>query len=135
MNDDEIKPVDSSRKFVSIKNLYLDPNNFRLIHETDQKDVQDSQIKEKLVMQRTLRLLAGDSNQHIQDLIDSFKSNGYLPVDQIQVRALSDGGYVVIEGNRRIAALKFLHQQYNDKGIDIGKLDPTLFSRGCPLDS
>ncbi|HFV9294205.1 TPA: AAA family ATPase [Serratia fonticola] len=113
---------------VSIRNLYLDPNNYRLIHEDDQVDVTDEEIKEKNVQQRTLRLISGDKNQHIQDLIDSFRANGYLPVDQIQVRALEDGGYVVIEGNRRIAALKLLLSEYENKGNNLGKIFPDFFS-------
>lgn len=125
---DSVQNLSSTKRF-SIRNLYLDPNNYRIIHEQDQIDVPDEQAKDKIVAQRTLRLLAGDRNQHIQDLVDSFKSNGYLPVDQIQVRALPDGGYIVIEGNRRVAALKVLYHERENKGADIGKLDPEIFSQ------
>lgn len=119
----------ANNRRVSLRNLYLDPNNFRIIHEQDQQEVAETALKDKVVAQRTLRLLVGDRNQHIQDLIESFKANGYLPVDQIQVRTLSDGGYLVVEGNRRIAALKFLQQERESKGIDLGKLDPDIFSQ------
>jgi len=125
----EFRYAEANTKRLSIKNLYLDPNNYRLIHETEQVDVKDDQIKDKVVAQRTFRLLAGDRNQNIQDLIASFRANDYLPVDQIQVRELPTGGYVVVEGNRRVAALKYLAQEYELKGIDLGKLDPTIFSR------
>lgn len=128
MNETE-KSLESTRKLVSLRNLYLDPNNFRLIHESEQVHVDDTQLKDKTVARRTLRLLTGDKNQHIQDLIDSFKANGYLPVDQIQVRELDNGGYVVVEGNRRIAALKYLFSEYEERGIDLGKLDASIFSR------
>ncbi len=114
---------------VSLRNLYLDPNNFRLIHEPDQKSVPDEQVKERNIAQRTMRLLAGERNQNIQDLIESFKANGYLPVDQIQVRELPGSGYVVVEGNRRVAALKFLFQEYESKAVDLGELDPEFFSQ------
>ncbi|ATX90545.1 AAA family ATPase [Citrobacter portucalensis] len=125
--DYDASPLASSRR-VSIRNLYLDPNNYRLIHEDDQIDVSDNEIKEKSVQQRTLRLISGDKNQYIQDLIDSFRANGFLPVDQIQVRALEDNGYVVIEGNRRIAALKILHSEYENRGNNLGKIPPDFFS-------
>lgn len=114
---------------VSLRNLYLDPNNFRLVHEPDQKQVPDAAIKNREVMQRTMRLLCGDKNQNIQDLIESFKANGYLRVDQILVRNLPDGGYLVVEGNRRVAALKFLQQEYESKGIDLGQLPSDFFSQ------
>lgn len=116
-------------RWVSLRSLYLDPNNFRIIHEVDQKQVSDSDVKNRDVMQRTMRLLCGERNQNIQDLIESFKANGYLRVDQILVRELPDGGMLVVEGNRRIAALKFLQQEYESKGIDLGQLSPETFSQ------
>ena len=73
------------------------------MHEPEYVEVPPEQIRDKTVARRTFRLLAGERNQNIQDLIESFRANGYLPVDQIQVRDLGDGGYVVVEGNRRIA--------------------------------
>lgn len=114
---------------VSLRNLYLDPNNFRIIHEPDQKEVSDTEVKNRDVVQRTMRLLCGDKNQNIQDLIESFKANGYLRVDQILVRELPSGGYLINEGNRRIAALKFLQQEHETKGIDLGRLSPEVFSQ------
>ena len=114
---------------VSLRSLYLDPNNFRIIHEPDQKPVPDGQVKNRDVMQRTMRLLCGEKNQNIQDLIESFKANGYLRVDQILVRDLPDGGLLVVEGNRRVAALKFLQQEHETKGIDLGQLSPDTFSQ------
>lgn len=119
----------ASMRRVSLRNLYLDPNNFRIIHEPDQKAVPDDQVKDRVVVQRTMRLLTGDKNQNIQDLIESFKANGYLPVDQIQVRDLPGGGYLVVEGNRRISALKFLLQEYEVKAVDLGELNPDFFSQ------
>jgi len=126
---DDIKTTDAKGRRVSLKNLWLDPNNYRLIHEPEYVKVPPEQIRDKTVAQRTLRLLAGERNQNIQDLIESFRANGYLPVDQIQVRDLGDGGYVVVEGNRRIAALKHLALQHDEKGIDLGRLDPEVFRR------
>ncbi len=114
---------------VSLRSLFLDPNNFRIIHEPDQKQVPDAEVKNRDVMQRTMRLLCGDKNQNIQDLIESFKSNGYLRVDQILVRELPGGGLLVVEGNRRVAALKFLQQEHESKGIDLGQLNPETFSQ------
>lgn len=122
------KPAASALR-VSLRNLFLDPNNFRLIHEPDQKPVPDSEVKRRDVTQRTMRLLCGDKNQNIQDLIDSFRSNGFLRVDQILVRSLLDGGYLVVEGNRRIAALKVLQSDYEGRGIELGRLDPADFAQ------
>lgn len=128
MIEDDKFPEANSRK-VSLRNLFLDPNNYRLIHETEQIDVPDDKVKDKDVINRTFKLIVGDKFQNIQDLIDSFKANGYLPVDQIQVRELQDGGFVVVEGNRRVAALKYLSSEYDQKSIDLGKLDVSIFSK------
>ncbi|MBF0136963.1 MAG: AAA family ATPase [Magnetococcus sp. DMHC-1] len=128
MNDEETRN-ESSVKRISIKNIYLDPNNYRLIHEKDFVEVSDERIKDDTVARRTFRMLAGERNQNIQDLIDSFLANGYLPVDQIQVRELPEKGYVVVEGNRRIAALKHILHEHEQKYIDLGKLGIEIFSR------
>jgi len=124
---EETKQTASNTRKVSLRNLYLDPNNFRLIHETDQVSVPDERIRDKDVANRTYRLIVGEKNQNIQDLVESFKANGFLPVDQIQVKRL-DGVFAVVEGNRRVAALKYLRDEYERKSIDLGKLDKSIFS-------
>lgn len=127
--DAAVAKAAASQRRVSLRSLFLDPNNYRIIHEPDQKQVLDAEVKNRDVMQRTMRLLCGDKNQNIQDLMESFKANGYLRVDQILVRELPDSGFLVVEGNRRVATLKFLQQEYESKGIDLGQLDPEIFSQ------
>lgn len=117
------------RRHYSLRNLYLDPNNYRLINEQGYSEVPESQAKDGQVQWRTSRLLAGEKNQNIRDLVDSLKANGYLPVDQIQVKQLEGGGFLVVEGNRRVAALQHLEKEYEQKFIDLGRLDPAIFSR------
>ena len=113
----------------SLGKLFLDPNNYRLINEPDYVQVPESMARDKQVQRRSFRLLTGTKNQNIRDLVDSFKANGYLPVDQIQVKQLEPGHFLVVEGNRRVAALQYLKKEYEDKAIDLGKLDPKVFSR------
>lgn len=116
-------------KTYSLSNLYLDPNNYRLINETDYVEVDEQAVKDSQIQKRTFRMLVGPKNQNIRDLIESFKTNGYLPVDQIQVRQLEGGGYLVVEGNRRVAALRYLKSEYDNKAIDLGRIDPKIFSK------
>ena len=118
-----------SIKAYRLGKLFLDPNNYRLINEPDYVQVPESMARDKQVQRRTFRLLTGTKNQNIRDLVDSFKANGYLPVDQIQVKQLEPGHFLVVEGNRRVAALQYLKKEYEDKAIDLGKLDPKVFSR------
>ncbi|GMO43366.1 MAG: hypothetical protein Pg6C_04930 [Treponemataceae bacterium] len=126
MMDNENNPG-AKMELVSLKNLYLDPNNYRLIHDPAWKQVQDTAIRDDDAAARTYRLLVGDKYQNIQDLVESFKSNGYLPVDQIQVRPIDGDNFVVIEGNRRVAALKYLNNEYEQRRIDLDKLDKNIF--------
>lgn len=110
-------------KNVSIDSLYFDPNNFRLINEKNYSRVEKNNYTDELVQKRTLNLLAGVRNENIQDLLDSFRTNGYLYVDQIQVRELDgEGHYVVIEGNRRVAALKTIKLQYENENLSTENL-------------
>ena len=132
MPADGQRAADPKFRRLPLRRLWLDPNNFRLIHEGESVPVAPAQVRDKNVARRTLRLLSGERNQHIQDLVESFRANGYLPVDQIQVRELGDGDFLVVEGNRRVAALKHLSQQFQDKGIDLGHLDPAIF-RSVPV--
>ncbi|MEE1058870.1 MAG: AAA family ATPase [Treponema sp.] len=109
---------------VDISKLILDPNNFRLINEKNYTSVEKNKITDVQVQKRTLNMLCGQKNENIQDLLDSFKTNGYLPVDQIQVKKIEGTeSYLVLEGNRRTAALKILKELYENESIDLQKFD------------
>lgn len=103
-----------------LNRLLLDPNNYRFIDRPEYKFVLDEHIAEDRIQQRTTEFLKGKNNENILDLIDSFKTNGVLRQDPIQVRPLGDN-YVVIEGNRRTATLKYLYEQFQ-QGMDVGVL-------------
>ena len=62
---------------------------------------------------RTAGFLRGQGNELISDLINSFKTNGILQQDPIQVAAVGEN-FVVIEGNRRVATLKYLYEQFRN---------------------
>ena len=114
-------------KSVSIDQLYFDPNNYRLLNETRYSKVNDNNIIDELVQKRTFGILCGSKNENIKDLLESFRANGYLPVDQIQVKSLGNDKYLVLEGNRRTAALKTLKIDYDVHAIDLGNFDKTIF--------
>lgn len=103
-----------------LNRLLLDPNNYRFIDRPEYKFVSDEHIAEERIQQRTTEFLKGRNNENILDLIDSFKTNGVLRQDPIQVRPLGDN-FVVIEGNRRTATLKYLYEQFQ-QGMDVGVL-------------
>lgn len=110
-------------KYISrhVNKLMLDANNYRFIDNKFYQFVPENEISDKRIQDRTYNLLIGKNEENISDLITSFKSNGILKLDPIQVKELSDGNVVVIEGNRRTAALKYLYEQFLN-GNDVGKL-------------
>ncbi len=114
------------KKSSHIKNLFFDPNNYRFIDDSRYKKVDDDDVLDEKVQQRTHTFIAGKNRSNIKDLLSSFRSNGYIPVDKIQVKNLGNNNYLVLEGNRRLATLKSLHEDYED-GLDIGQLNPSIF--------
>ena len=60
------------------------------------------------------------------ELKNSILRNGFLPLDRIVVRELDGirGKYVVIEGNRRLAALKWLRSDIDEGLVAEEGIDP-----------
>lgn len=117
--------MESKRITKHIDRLLLDPNNYRFIDRPDYRFVPDDQLVDSRVQQRTYSFIVGKNNENIKDLISSFTTNGFLDIDQIQVKAVGDN-YLVLEGNRRVATLKYLYDEFK-KGNDIGKINEKDF--------
>ncbi|ECP5780322.1 hypothetical protein FUA83_24030, partial [Salmonella enterica] len=115
---EQSKATRSSR---NLKNLYLDPNNYRFVDNENHKFVTEDNILDPQVQKRSRTFIEGKGKENIRDLIASFKANGFLDVDRIQARELGDNKYLVLEGNRRVTALKALQEDF-DNGYDIGNL-------------
>jgi len=96
-----------TKRSFNLKNLFLDPNNYRFIDEKDYKKVLRKDILNEKIQKRTKSFIEGAKRANIADLITSFKANGYIPVEKIQVKDLGGNNYLVLEGNRRTTALKF----------------------------
>lgn len=115
----------SNRIVKHIDRLILDPNNYRFIDRPDYKPVTDAELADARVQQRTLNFILGKNQENVKDLISSFTTNGFLDIDQIQVKPVGDK-YLVLEGNRRTATLKYLYDEFK-KGNDVGKLTESDF--------
>ena len=92
---------------IRFEDLYLDPNNPRFYTEKSPKDVPDKKIIEGPIQARAEHNIRGHG---IEELYNNILRNGFLPLDRIVVRPI-DGvqdKYVVVEGNRRLAALRML---------------------------
>lgn len=129
MNQETTEPSRGQSKLVTLKNLYLDPNNFRFVDHPDYRRVPAERVFDEDVQRRTTRLVLGRRQDDVGDLTDSILENGWIEMEPILAERREAGRYLVIEGNRRIATLKHLQRRYEEDAIDLGKLDPGVFSR------
>lgn len=115
----ELEPV-----VVQLKNLYLDPNNPRFL--TDFKEpVPDSRIKEEKVQNNLLTKLIEEIG--IEDITESIARYGFLTIDRVIIKPISEVDFVVLEGNRRIASLKVLKEQHERGELSLNiKIKDTL---------
>ena len=92
-----------SPKDIPLDQIYLDPNNPRFVSHNWQL-VSDADIvnvnNQDYALKRLLTEFGADK------LRSNMELNGYLPIDRIIVRSIGSNKYVVLEGNRRIAAAK-----------------------------
>jgi len=112
----------------NLNNLYLDPNNYRFVDHKDYKKIKEENILDEKIQQRTQNFISGKNREGIKDLLDSFRANGFLEVDVIQLKDLGENNYLVLEGNRRVTALKALKED-NENGLDIGKFNIDIFKK------
>lgn len=88
-----IKPKTTGR--VETQYLDFDPNNPRLI-EQGLKTPSDAQI---------IRALA--DNADLSEIVQSIAANGYIDIEPLIVQR-DKSRYVVLEGNRRLAAIRVI---------------------------
>lgn len=105
----EIAKVDSTA-------ILLDTGNPRFLGEAEaqeiaQYDGQPAMAQE--VVRRTLIQKYG-----ARGLVESILQMGFLPMDRMVVRRVEGGRYVVVEGNRRLAAVKTILGDIKRKVID-----------------
>src|SRR6266566_2027462 len=91
--------VELERKpqLIDIDRLEFDPRNPRTVERLGENASQN-QIEEFL--------LGGEMKA--RDLIPSFSANGYIPYEPLIVKPRARAAFVVVEGNRRLAALRWM---------------------------
>lgn len=118
--------METNRFTLPLNQLYLDPNNYRLLDSGSYQYIPLSDAMRPEIQEQTLRRLWGKAESGIQDLIDSFMQNGFLNLEPIQVMKLQEDKYLVTEGNRRTATLKYL-QKKTREGDSTGLVDSHTF--------
>ncbi len=104
---------------VDLDQIMLDPNNPRFSDfENGDKEVPESRIIEDRVQRDTFEKMKS-KRFDVAELRDTIRTIGYLPMDRIVLREWLNNKksepikYIVVEGNRRIAALKWLIDLHN----------------------
>lgn len=107
---------DLEEKSIQFDDIYLDPNNPRFYTEKTLNDVPDKKIIETRVQTRAENNIYSHG---IEELYNNILRNGFLPLDRIVVRPIDGvaGKYVVVEGNRRLAALRLLRSRIADAEV------------------
>ncbi|MGY6551659.1 MAG: hypothetical protein ACXIT4_07140 [Erythrobacter sp.] len=102
---------------ISLDDLLLDPNNYRLQDNDSFNLVNEQRFAEESVQERTQKKLEKHS---LKELVNSIRANGFLEIERIVVTPYeyAPGKYLVIEGNRRVAALRKLREDH-EGGIDV----------------
>lgn len=116
---------------VEIKNLLLDPNNPRFADISDDLlNVDKSRFHEPTIQEISYEKMMNPKFDVIT-LANSIATVGFVPVDNIVTAKLNDSQYCVIEGNRRLTAIKYLLRQHeigqttfdDDFIVKLSKLD------------
>ena len=95
---------------LKLEQLLLDPNNYRFLDMKEYVRVDPKRFHEKSVQDKAQRLVELDGYDELRALKESIQANGYVPIEALVVQPYSykDDLYVVIEGNRRVAAMRWL---------------------------
>ncbi|MBC2845609.1 hypothetical protein [Winogradskyella flava] len=102
-------------KDLNLNQLYLNPNNPRIMGKKRTERIEDSRIIENAIQTSVnLEII----KEGVSDIVEKVLKLGFLKVDRIVVRKIKnvDDKYVVLEGNRRVTSLKKLLDEHT-KGI------------------
>jgi hypothetical protein len=112
---------------VSVEHLYLDPNNPRFADLGMSKRVPADKVTVESVQQSALAKML-EERFEVDQLQESIEKVGFLSVDRMVVVGLLEPDcYMVIEGNRRLAAVKSLLGQIASGEVDVSEdVAPTL---------
>lgn len=115
---------------VALDKLLLDPNNYRFQADPRFQQVRESRYAEESVQRRTAERI---SSEGLAELKASILHNGFLTFEKIIVRPWSgsEEHFVVVEGNRRLAALRALIDEH-ESGTDL-RQDVLALQAGVPV--
>ncbi len=106
---------------ISIEKLIIDPNNYRFLDLSQWTRRQKNRYHNQPVQDATIKLLESVARYNLNELRKSFLANGYVRFERIVVTPYNcaEGYFLVVEGNRRIAAIKTLLRDNNEGVITL----------------
>lgn len=114
-----LSPID-----VNLADLLLDPNNPRFAELGEEPSpVPESRFAEQNVQQAAFEKMK-NQKFNVLELRDTIRELGFLPMDRLVVRLWRNSlpetpKYVVVEGNRRVTALKWLIDLYDQGKVQL----------------
>lgn len=102
---------------VQLGDLLLDPNNYRFQADEEFVRADEARAHEETVQDRAYSRLRSED---LAALKNSILTNGFLPFERLVVRryAPAQGKYLVLEGNRRVAALRWIRRD-DEAGVSV----------------
>jgi predicted transcriptional regulator len=98
---------------VEIDNILLDPNNPRFADISDDAlNIDKSRYSEPAIQEAAYEKMINPKFDTVT-LAKSIETVGFIPVDNIVVAKLNEKQFYVIEGNRRISAIKYILKQHS----------------------
>lgn len=107
---------------IDIDDLLLDPNNPRFSKHHDEITPLERFEDESVQEDAYKRMTDPKNNFEIDVLMAAIKADGFIHVDKIFIRKISKK-YLVIEGNRRVTAIKKLLKNHKNNVKGYGKED------------
>lgn len=104
-------------KIIKLENLYFDPDNLRYDDDFTFNEIPKDRIMNKSNQFRVYKKLQKD----ISELKESILENDFLYIEMIVADKIDDKNYYIVEGNRRLASLKEIQENY-----DVEELKPNL---------
>lgn len=98
---------------VNLTNLYFDPDNLRYDDDFSFSSISKDRVMNKSNQIKVFNKLRNDN----AELIDSILENDFLYIEMIIVEKIDDQNYYVVEGNRRLSALKYIQDNYDKSDL------------------
>jgi hypothetical protein len=106
-----------NEKNINIKDLLLDPNNPRFSKHPDEITSPEKLAKEDIQIMAYGQMNDPKNHFEIDELVEAIMADGFIHVDKIFVKKINNK-YLVIEGNRRITAIKKIFKDHRQELTD-----------------